>query len=389
MIETEQLTESVLRLKSCMERDDYKGLDPYDGLQSPMFRLPILRSNHTLRFLAQQSIKRSPINLRPLLGIPKGENPVTLGLVIQSHVGLRQAGLLDNFTHTRTLIERLKTLRSPGYAFSCWGYDFPWAAKHAEIPAFGPTIVATGIIANALFLYYKETGCTQSAELVIESCDFVTKALNRTEVKSGGFVFSYSPFDHESVLNASMKAVRLLSQGHCLKKEGSYLELAKSALKPILAIQRPDGSWPYSLRKQGAWSDNYHTGYVLDCLHEYVTRSGDESPKTSIEKGLFYYLKHFIDGSGRPNFYDNRPGPVDCTAGGQTLLTLSRFGQYGKARQVASWMIMNMQDDSGYFKYRKTSCSSNTTNYMRWSNAWMLAGLSAILAADRLREDFS
>jgi hypothetical protein len=387
MLENAQITESVLRLKSSMEQDDYKGFDPYDGLQSPVFRLPILCSNHTVRFLAQQAIKRSPLNLRSLLGISKGENPVTLGLVIQSHVHLKRAGLLDDFAPTRALVQRLIAMRSPGYAFTCWGYDFPWASKHAEIPAYGPTVVATGIIANALFLFWEETGCEQSAELVCESCDFVTNSLFRTVVKTGGFVFSYSPFDQEAVLNASMKAVRLLSQGHTLKREKGYLDLAKAALKPVLATQRSDGSWPYSFRKQGTWTDNYHSGYILDCIDEYVRHSGDELPKPSLERGLSFYQTHFIGSNGRPNFYSNRAGQADCTAGGQTLLTLSRFGKFDKAKQVAGWMILNMQDKKGHFHYRKNNCVTNATNFMRWSNAWMLAGLSALLATDKKKED--
>ena len=31
------------------------------------------------------------------------------------------------------------------------------------------------------------------------------------------------------------------------------------------------------LNKNGNWVDNYHTGYILDCLYEYQTLSNDHS----------------------------------------------------------------------------------------------------------------
>lgn len=383
MDNTTQLTDSVLRLKSSMEQANFRGHDPYDGLLSPVFRLPILRSNHTVRFLAQQAIKRSPLNLRPLLFIPKGENPVTLGLVIHAQVHLKAAGLLLDLKQAASLIDRLVDLRSKTQPFTCWGYDFPWSAKHAEIPAYGPTVVATGIITNALFLYWKETGCSVSANLITQACEFVTRQLNRNTTQHNGIIFSYSPFDHEAVLNASMKAVRLLSQGYAINKDKGHLELARNALNAVLQAQRPDGSWPYSLRSKGQWTDNYHTGYILDGIDDYIKNSGDNSPSSSLKIGLDYYLSHFIGTEGRPLLYSNRPGPADCTAAGQTLLTLTRFGKISKARKVASWMIRNMQSQEGHFYYRKHVFYTQKTGFMRWSNAWMLAGLSSLVEAEQ------
>ena len=75
---------SLSSLGSYIEREKYKGFDPYDGLESSIFKL-LLKSSKYLRFLSQQLIKRFPINVRPFLFIKKGYNPVTLGLYIQSY----------------------------------------------------------------------------------------------------------------------------------------------------------------------------------------------------------------------------------------------------------------------------------------------------------------
>jgi hypothetical protein len=41
-------------------------------------------------------------------------------------------------------------------------------------------------------------------------------------------------------------------------------------------------------------------------------------------------------------------------------------------------MICEMQDPKGFFYFRKFERHLEKTSFMRWSNAWMLAGLSAL-----------
>ena len=129
----------------------------------------------------------------------------------------------------------------------------------------------------------------------------------------------------------------------------------------------------------GGWSDNYHTGYVLDCLEEYMRLTGDSRHQQSLEKGYAFYKTHFITEEGIPKFYHNSLYPVDCTAAGQTLLTLCRFGDMDLAQRVAAWMIANMQAEDGHFYFRKFRRYTIKTSFMRWSNAWMLAGLAYLL----------
>jgi len=372
-----------------MEREHYKGHDPYDALQAPVFHLPVLKSSQRLRFLMQQIVKRSPINLRTILRIKKGLNPVTVGLALQAEVHLLKAGIVTDQIISTRLLDKLLELRSPDHAHECWGYDFPWESRYATIPAQQPTVVATGIIANAIYLYWRETGNTKAAAAVLGACRFVEKELNRTDIPEGGFLFSYSPYDTECVLNASMKASRLLAQGHRIEPGVGYDALVRSSVEAVLKLQREDGSWPYSLRSEGSWTDNYHTGYILDCLDETIQCTDDKTAKPYLKKGIEFYLSNFIRNDGRPMLLAGKTGPADCTAGGQTILTLVRFGELEKARLVADWMIRNMQDDKGFFYYRMHTMYVQKTDFMRWSNAWMLAALSALTEAVALQEELS
>lgn len=381
MTAEDQILHSWHLLQTYVENEHYRGFDPYDGLTSPLFNLPILKTNHKLRFLSQQLIKRSPLNLRPLLRIEKGENPVTLGLAIQAYAESgKSVDHHENISKINKLIIKLRNHIPSGYECACWGYDFPWEARYAAIPAYQPTIVATGIISNSLYLAWKNLQIEEAKELVISSCHFAVNHLNRFEEPDGSFCFSYSPFDHEKVFNASMKGARLLAQGYSLTGNTLWKNLSAKSVQYVMKHQRTDGAWIYSQREAGGWIDNYHTGYILDCLDEYIKCTGDQTYNESLQKGFEFYLQNFIKEDGQPKFYDQNEWPVDCTAAGQTLLTLIRFNSLEKAKIVALWMIQHMQSQKGYFYFRKYSNHLEKTSFMRWSNAWMLAGLSTLVA---------
>lgn len=375
----EKILQSITLLRTFIEKENYKGFDPYDGLTSPLFKLPFLNSNHKLRFLSQQFIKRFPINLRPVLGIKKKVNPVTLGLAIQSYVQLSTpSNAKMNQQKIDALIQELKKLIPPGYKGVCWGYDFPWEARYASIPAYQPTLVATGIISNALYLAWKKLGNTEAKELVIQCCEFTQSHIHRSTESDSSFCFSYSPFDKEKVFNASMKGARLMAQGFEITRNQEWKTMAQNAVAYVMKFQRNDGAWIYSQRETGAWIDNYHTGYILDCLDEYQNCTDDSTWSTHLNKGISYYTDTFILDNGQAKFYDKNAWPADCTAAGQTLLSLSRFGYRDLAKKVALWNIENMQDQKGYFYFRKYRYYKNTSNFMRWSNAWMFAGLTSL-----------
>jgi hypothetical protein len=381
---------SLLKLSSYIEAQNYMGYDPYDALKSPLFNLPVLRSNKTLRFVAQQLVKRFPVNVRSILAIPKGYNPVTLGLCLQGYTYLYGMSTISDTDYRipvtkeectqkiNFLIKELQTLIPAGYRGACWGYDFPWEARYTSIPAYQPTVVATGIITNALFECYKLTGNKTARELCISSAGFVVDHLNRT-YEDDSLCFSYSPFDKQRVFNASMKGSRILSQAYSLIMEDSYRQLATESVKYVVNKQNSNGSWFYSASGKGEWIDNYHTGYVLDCLDEYVKCTRDDSPKEALQSGYDYYRNNFFNSDGQPKFYNNRQWPVDCTAGAQSILTLCRFGDLEMAEKVAGYLITNMQSPDGGFYFRKYRYLTEKTIFMRWSNAWMFAALSELL----------
>ena len=151
-LSTARLLASVEQARDHIERERFRGWDPFDALASPLFGLPVLRSSRPVRFAAQQLVRRAPVNLRPLLRIGKGYNPVTLALVLEACAYLARVDR-DRSEQHRALashcLDELARLRTPGWSGDCWGYDFDWR-RDQRLPARTPTVVATGLVVNAL-----------------------------------------------------------------------------------------------------------------------------------------------------------------------------------------------------------------------------------------------
>lgn len=374
---------SLAELEQYILSEDFAGYDPYDLLTSPVFSLPGFRANKSVRLTAQQIFRRLPLNLRPLLQIPKGHNPVTYGLCLQAFTYLPSVFPEREEIYRREAdhcIEELQRLQSRGYSGACWGYDFDWEARYARLPAYTPTIIATGMIANALFVHYSRTGDKRAFDLCKSSASFVLHDLKRI-YDGDTLCFSYSPADTQQVINATMKAARLLAQVYSVTGENSLLDHARGTVRYVLRRQRPDGAWPYSMGDSRSWVDNFHTGYVLDCLQDYSQHADDHEVSEAIRNGIVYYKEHFFLDGGIPKYYNNAVYPLDASAAAQSILTLVKFGFHSTAETIALWMISNMQDPSGFFYYQKHRHYTNRISYMRWSNAWMFAALSFLLGS--------
>lgn len=381
--------QAINRLQHYIETEKYRGADPYDALTSPVFKWPFFRDNKPLRFGMQQLLKRVPVNLRPLLNVPKGYNPVTLGLCIQAYtnqIHSHPENKVENLKKISHLMDELERMIPKGFKGSCWGYDFDWEARYARIPAFQPTIVATGFITNALFRAWQATGAERYLNHCISSTAFILDDINRTYDHDLNFCFSYSPFDKEIVFNASMKGARALAQVYSVTRNDTLKELASKAVAFVMKYQQENGAWIYSMSKAGTWVDNYHTGYILDCLDEYIQHTGDQTFVSHRRKGYAFYRDHFFEDDRIPKFYNSKTHPVDSTAAAQSLLTLIRFGDTRTAVNVAHWMIDNMQAANGSFFFRKFPAYTIRTSYMRWNNAWMFAGLTFLEATESRKE---
>ncbi|NMC98145.1 MAG: delta-aminolevulinic acid dehydratase [Bacteroidales bacterium] len=360
--------------------EKYRGYDPFDALSSPLFKLPLFCSNKTIRFGIQQVFKRIPFNLRPDLGIKKEINPVTIGLCIQSFsyvTKIYPEKKEQYLSEINRLLDILVSLSSKGYCGYCWGYNFDWESRYSKIARFLPTVVATGIITNGLFEYFKISQDLRIKELLTSSARFVLEDLNRS-YEGDSFCFSYSPVDKQNVYNATMKGARLLTQVYSITNNAEYVNHAEQTVKYVINNQNLNGSWYYSKGDSRNWIDNFHTAYILDSLSEFISFSGLNQYKVHLDSGLDYYLKNLFTKDGKPKYYSNSFYPIDSTEIAQSIFTLTKFNRFEEAESVIRFGLDTLYSGKGYFYYQKRFLL-NKISYMRWSNAWFYLALSYYL----------
>jgi hypothetical protein len=375
------VAKSLDRLEAHLVHERLRGYDPYDALTSPLFRLPVFRSSRVIRLAGEQALKRSPVNLRPLLRIPKGYNPVTLALVLEASAYralAEPARAEDHRARAADCVAELDRLQTQGFSGACWGYDFDWESRYGRLPAGTPTVVATGIVTNALFIGYRLLALSDAFPLCEGAARFVLEDLPRTVESDGSFCWAYHPSDNQRVLNATMKGARLCAQVYSITGDDSYLEPAVQTAAYVAGQQRDDGSWPYAVSDRRSWADNFHTGYVLDSFDSFEHCTEDKRFRAVKQKGWDYYRKNFFVDGKIPKYYAEKLYPIDATACAQSLLTLCGFGDLDTATAVAKWVIENMQCSDGHFAYQVRRRRVVRIPYMRWSSAYMYAGLSRL-----------
>lgn len=390
-------TDSLSSLKSYCEAEQFKGWDPYDGLNSKVFQaLPFLKNSALCRLVVIQGFKRSPINFRKIAMVPKDYNAKGIGLFLQGYCNLykavcdnqqlqdafgTQAQLMDKINE---LAELLITLQSKGYSGACWGYNFDWQARRLFLfPKYTPTVVATCFCATALMDAYEVTGNKKYLDIALSSADFVIKDLHRTDFKNG-FLFSYSPLPgNDTVFNASLLGSKLLACCYHYTGDEELKRLAEASVKACCEAQSEDGSWVYGMLPVQSWIDSFHTGYNLDALITYEEMTGDITYHSNIEKGFEFYIKSFFEPDGCPKYYHDRKYPIDIHCPGQLFVTLERLHKFDEyhilAENVLNWTVEHMQDKKGYFYYQLKHGMNSKIPYMRWSNAFMFNALTCYL----------
>ena len=86
------ITTSFKQLKSYCEKEQFKGWDPYDGLNSKVFQaLPFFKKSALCRLVVIQGFKRCPFNLRRIAMVPKEHNAKGIGLFLSGYCNLYNA----------------------------------------------------------------------------------------------------------------------------------------------------------------------------------------------------------------------------------------------------------------------------------------------------------
>lgn len=367
------------------EANDWAGYDPYDALNSPLFKEGSLLDSRIPRLIGTQLLKRSPINVRQLLAVPKTQNPKALGLFLSSLVRISTTGFADYRRQIAYLAGRIKDLRSPNQTYWCWGYSFPWQTRTVLVGANAPNLVCTSFVADAMLDMYEFSGDSDYLQMATSAAEYITNTLYWTEGDVAGFAYPL-PSVRNQVHNANLLAAGLLFRVSRLTGNKKFLTPALKAARFSASEQDPDGSWRYGQGGSQEFIDNFHTGFNLCALCGITRELKSDEFIENILRGYKFYREHFYLKTGAVRYFSEKTYPIDIHAVAQSIITpavLSEIAPEHLALSVAvlSWSQKHMFDAQGYFYYRILPLGTIRTPYMRWSQAWMVSALSQLLCA--------
>jgi rhamnogalacturonyl hydrolase YesR len=372
-----QVQDCIKEMLSYIESEDYAGYDPYDALNSPLIRR-IGANSRWVRIAATQLLRRSPVNLRPLLGIRKGHNPKGIGLFLWGYVKLYALTKEPrNLERVDYLLRMLEQLQSKGYSGNAWGYNFDWQSRTFLRPKGTPTIVNSAFIGHALLDCYEQTGRQRALDMAIPIKDFILGDLHRTTLDDT-FCFSYTPVDTEAVHNANLLGASILARLTRYCNDDRLKPAALASLSYSMRHQRDDGSWFYADTNIQNWIDSFHTGFNLQAIRYILNAGLAPEHQAAYRKGVEYYARHFFLEDGTPKYYYDRTYPIDIHSPAQAVCFFSQEGEEYEdlTEKIVAWMLKNMYSGRGFFHFRKGRLLTSRIPYMRWSQAWAFHALA-------------
>lgn len=365
-----------------VQADDYAGYDPFDSLNSRLLQATPFYRSEWIRLAWIQLGKRSPINLRPLLCVPKKRNPKGVGLIIS---GLAQdylrTGEASYLVEARELADWLLGERSDAteWSHSCWGYHFDWQARAFYVPAGKPNIITTCYAARALYELGTFIGDQHLVDVALDAARFISRHLY-TEADGRSF-YAYIPGEKAFVHNASLWGAAWCAFAGRQLDDTALVEQALGVARQSRNEQAADGSWVYGARHHHQFIDGFHTGYNLEALCLLRDALQTDEFDACIAKGYRYYVATFFEADGTARYYNTSVYPIDMHSFAQAIFTLLKVGgtpaDLALCDKVVTRAIELMYlPDKGQFIYQKTRWLTNRINYTRWTQAWAYYSLA-------------
>jgi poly-beta-1,6-N-acetyl-D-glucosamine synthase len=385
----EVLLETIDVLESFGHRSGWVGTDPYDGLNATRFDGPFRRTATGRRILTQL-VKRSPLDLRPLFGIPPTRNATTVAWAVSAYA---RGSFLPAEVQRARLDESVRTLlamRLPDWDLPCWSYPFQMQTRVLNYPRTSPNSIATAFAALALIDAYEVTGEQHLLEIARDVGRWFVREVPQTEDPPGarfGYLVGDSSPIHNSNTHVCAVLARLVQHG---VGEPEYPEMIRAGLTWTLERQRPDGSWPYGERDDLEWVDGFHTGYVLDSLRFCADSGVDPRAEAAWERGLEYWRRNLFEADGTAKYYNDNAYPLDTQSAAQGIQTLAIAAErhpdcLDQAWLVLDWALANMRRRDGLFYFQRRRHWTNRLAHIRWSETCMFLALTHLLAAEESR----
>ncbi|HLA95505.1 MAG TPA: hypothetical protein VK612_07280, partial [Pyrinomonadaceae bacterium] len=365
---------------------------PFDGLSSRIFQATPLGRLAPARLAWIQAVKRSPVNLRGILAVPKGINSKAIALFASAELS-RFRGTNENKhrENARKLLEMLRAESISGTAkngerTTAFGYNFDWQSRAFYAPKGTRTIVPTAFAANAFLESYQLFGDEADLDVAKQVCEFILSDLQRPHETDDELCFSYTPGDSSLIFNSNLLAGEVLAAVGVLSGNEEFLNISAKTARYVIRHQKENGSWTYGPKLRHSWIDNFHTAFILTSLD----RTGNLVPEIksetdeAVQRGFDYWINNFFLDDGSPKYFDTQVFPLDVHSAASAIATLSELAKTdGRAlplaEKVMDWTVANLHDPGGFFYYQKCRRSTTKIPFIRWGQAWMAYALAKLI----------
>lgn len=395
---TGTVREVLQRTLAWSKAQGMKGHNKHDALNSPLLRA-LFGWHKWTRIFAIQGVMRFPLNLRPLLLVPKVYNPKGLSLFAIACLDLyEEGGDPANLGEAERLLQLLIDIRSPGdWSGACWGYAYPWQDLGFFAPANTPNAVVSCFVAESFIQAYRVTGKRRYLDMVGSCIGFLLNDLPVLKDTEEELCLGYMPMPMSMrVMDVSILIASVVLQyvGLSENEDTKTVELRKTGermLHYVLNRQTDYAAWFYTDPPGDSFirHDNYHTGFILDALWRCMDATGDWSMKDKYLRGLEFYATKLFNSDGSPRWMSDRDFPHDIHGAAQGIITFSRHTDLypGLAENIARWAISNMYSRQGRFYYQQTRRYRKRFTLLRWCNAWMTRALASLLFERKLSDE--
>jgi hypothetical protein len=378
-VSEDYLTVLLEALAYARERD-YVGWDKHDGMSSRIRRaLPVETKWTNLAF--QETVKRAPVNLRPLFLVEQRPSPK--GLSLFSMAALNAAGLTDagDFgSEARSLLDRVLSHDLAEYDGFCLSHNHELQGLKRKKPLGNPGVVATSFGVKALLrgadLDPSYPGRARTVTEYVES--------ELSPDRSGvGTRLDYKPTDDAEVytVNANAIAARMFVDLYAHFGDDSYRDTAEQILTYVASRQDDSGGWYYTDPPSASHisMDNYHNGFIVESFLRYREVVDGRAFEQTVDRALSFYRHTLYEDDGAPCWDETKAYPRDVHAAAQGVVTFSHAGRHEFAERVLEWTLENLHAGDGRFYYQKRKHFTKRFTLMRWCQAWMSFALSEFL----------
>jgi len=361
---------------------NYVGWDKHDGMSSYVRRkLPF---EHKLTNLAfQETIKRAPINFRPVLLVEQKPNPKGLSLFAMANLNAyNEFGSKQYLSEAQTLFDRIISHNVDTVDGFCLSHEHELQGLSDTKDAGTPNIVSTSYGVKALLRanYIDE----KYGVIARDSVRFIKSELLFCE--QGQYRISYTPERSNSyTLNANALAARLFVDLYEQFCEDEYRAIAEDILTFVGNCQNEIGGWEYKDPPSASHlgMDNYHNGFIIESFLRYQEVVDGDAFQEIVEDSLDFYRNVLYEPDGAPCWDETSTYPHDIHAAAQGIVTFSHAGEIELARKIIDWTLENLYAEDGRFYYQKRKWYTKRFTLMRWCQAWMSYALSIYLKNQR------